>query len=162
MNPFKIQDLVKCVDAGFGNAGIQNGKAYRVERVCGNMICVEGVDGRFFAHRFVSAALPKRSKNGRFVSTVSANSKKISPNNIIPFPTMAQSSKIPASLKRGAIYKVTGVGFFHLRGNAYGDFVVMSAFGKPIVVDKARLRIADAEDVNQFIADERAAKSLTR
>ena len=160
-NPFKAAQRITCVNKE-DCSQLKNGNAYTVKYTDGHLVYLKEVTGGYFCYRFTDAASvkvsPNRDKSGRFISAVSTDSKPISTNNIIPFPTMAKSTNIPEVLKNGAIYKIVGRGFAHLKKVAYDNYVIMTAFGKPTIVDKSLLRIAEMEDVNQFIADERAAK----
>lgn len=157
-NPFKAAQRVTCVNKE-DCSKLKNGKDYTIKYTDGHLVCLNEVTGGYFYWRFADTstmnALPKRDKSGRFISPVSANSKPISTNNIIPFPTMAKSNNIPAVLKKGAIYSVLGGSCAHFKMAAYDDYVIMVSHGKPSLVKKERLRIASPEEVKYYLGDAR-------
>jgi hypothetical protein len=165
-----VKATVDYTNNHFGTT-IRAGQKYVVSYRSTSHLWLKGIQGGFPAGYFVwdvDSSLDNLFGDNDTPSSIADKeptkpvqlSKPANKTNIIPFPTMAQSTaNIPTNLRPGAIYKIVGRGFAHYKKEGTGDFVIMQAYGRdPFLVNRNLLRKAEGEDLEQFIADERALK----
>lgn len=168
---FSAGDLVIAVDiSGYGGTLVQ-GNAYTVESarpVQGISHRSRGVQmvkligcrscGELFGGRFVPVLKQsmqtnyhnKRDLTGRFTSN-----KPISTPTVVPAPKPLSPPLF--QLRPGSLYRIIGGAIGRYKGTVKG-LAVLTVHGKPIAVDENRIRKADRQDVDAYLADSKENK----